>query len=92
MKFWNLVRRKRLGDAYAVITGDYAGQLFIYMEETDESVEVLSSPNMENISIPKEKFDFALTEGIVKFVERLPKDVRKVTELQFKQNKTGTSS
>jgi ABC-type cobalt transport system substrate-binding protein len=81
-------KKLRFGDAYAVQTGDYAGQMYIFIEKTKDSYEFLSSPLMENRSVPVEKFDFALQEGIIEYVERLPRYVRNITRAKFKENES----
>jgi hypothetical protein len=85
MKF-KLFKGIRFGNAYAVQTGDYAGQLFIFMHKKDGSYEFLSTPLMENRTVPISEFDFALDNGIIEYVKRVPRYVRNITRAQFEEN------
>lgn len=73
---------------YAVTTGDYVGEMFIYIEEANNTYHFLSIPKLINREVPKEKFEFAWNFNIIEFVERAPKSVYKVAEKQFFYNKT----
>lgn len=86
MKLFSFKKTPRFGNAYAVQTGDYAGQIFIFIKKTDENYEFLSTPLMENRKVPIEKFDFALKESIIEYVNRLPRYVRNLTRLKFEEN------
>ena len=79
--------RIKLGDMYACRVGDYAGKMLIYIDKNKHEYGFLSSPTMENIWVPIDKFDLAVKGGIIKYVERVPKEVRKVTEAKFRDNK-----
>jgi hypothetical protein len=81
-----LKKGPRFGDVYAVQTGDYAGQMFILISKNEEDYDFLASPLMENQKVPFEKFDFALREGIIEYVERLPKFVRNIARAQHEEN------
>jgi len=76
----------KFGSVYAVQTGDYAGQMFILISKNEECYDFLASPLMENQKVPFDKFDFALNEGILEYVERLPKFVRNIARTQHKEN------
>lgn len=86
MKLFRNKKNPRFGDAYAVQTGDYAGQLFVFIRKNDEVYEFLSTPLMENRQVPIEKFDFAFDESIIEYVKRLPRYVRNITRLKFEEN------
>jgi hypothetical protein len=79
-------KRPKFGDVYAVQIGDYAGQMFILISQNEQDYDFLSSPLMENQKVPLDKFDFALKEGIIEYVERLPKFVRNIARAQHKEN------
>lgn len=86
MKLFRSKKIPRFGDSYAVQTGDYAGQIFVFIKKTDDFYEFLSTPLMENRQVPIEKFDFALNESIIEYVKRLPRYVRNITRLKFEEN------
>jgi len=76
--------RKR--DIYAVETGDYIGKMFAVVDPKKDTIGCLILPQMENVNVPIESFDNGRNEDIIKFVERLPKDVYSVVEAQYKKN------
>jgi hypothetical protein len=87
----NFFKKKSIlnkGDTYAVQTGDYVGELLIFMKSDDENYHFLA-PNKVNRAIPKEKFDFGLEHHIIEFVETIPKNIFKVLERQFENNQRG---
>ena len=78
-------------DIYAVEQGDYVGRMFAIVDPKDNVIGCLSLPQMENIDVPIESFDNGRNEDIIKFVERLPKDVYSVVEAQYKKNEDPNS-
>ena len=74
------------GDTYAVLTGDYAGEMLVYVYTDVLYHKFLSLPLMENRNIPKEKFVFGMNNHIIEFVERVPKKFYKVIEAQHQKN------
>lgn len=84
---FNLFKKgPKFGDVYAVQIGDYAGQMFILISQNENEYDFLTFPLMENQKVPMDKFDFALKEGIIEYVERLPKFVRNIARAQHKEN------
>ncbi len=88
MKFTLFKKKIQFGNAYAVQTGDYAGQLFIFIEKTNDSYRFLASPLMENRSVPIKEFDFAIEHGIIEYVKRVPRYVRNIARAKFEENTT----
>lgn len=76
----------RTRNAYAVQTGDYVGEIFVFIESTSTHHSFISIPKNINRYIPKEKFDFARNNNIIELVERIPRDVYRVLVKQFKYN------
>jgi len=76
---------------YAVQTGDYAGQMFIIVEPNKDSVGCLSIPTMENIKVPLDTFEHARNNNIIKYVEKLPPGVFKVSEAQYFKNENSSN-
>ena len=85
MKKNNMIKNK-IENLYAVHHGDYAGQLFAFINETDSGCNFLSMPEMKNIEVPKKAFDEGLKKDLVKFVENLPEDIFKVVKAQYEKN------
>jgi hypothetical protein len=83
--FW--VKKIKLGDTYACQTGTHAGKMLIYIDKNSNQYGFLSSPTMENVWVPIEKFDFGIKNGIIEYVERVPKKIRTVAEIKFRDNK-----
>jgi len=71
---------------FAVQTGDYAGQMFIIVEPNKDSVGCLSIPTMENVKVPFDVLEHARNNDIIKYVEKLPQNVFKVTAAQYFKN------
>lgn len=79
--------KPKFGNLYAVQAGDYVGELLLFIEKDDKEYSFLSIPLMTNRSVPIGKFDFALKESILEFVERVPSYVRKTSKTKFYENK-----
>jgi len=71
---------------YAITGGKYIGELLVFCQSNDTDYCFLSLPHMKNRFIPKEKFDFGVTEKIVEIVEKIPHRVYKVCNTQFNKN------
>ena len=78
-------------DIYAVETGDYVGKMFAVVELKKETIGCLILPQMENIDVPIESFDNGRNNDIIKFVEKLPKDVYSVIEAQYNKNENSNN-
>jgi len=74
------------GKVYAVTTGDYVGEMFVCVEETEETFKFLSIPKNINRYVPKEKFDFGMNYDIIEYVDTLPDEVFDVVKAQFIKN------
>lgn len=72
---------------YGVPHGVFRGELFCFIEECSDNYCFLSLPKMIVRVIPKEKFEFAMKNSIIEFVEELPKRIYKVIEAQYKQSR-----
>lgn len=75
-----------VGDIYAVTTGRYLGEFFVYMESCPTSRKFLSLPEMVNREIENKHIDHALSKNIIEFQQKLPAYVRKMCVKQYKQN------
>lgn len=78
-------------DVYAVQTGDYAGQMFIVIKITKDYVACLSVPTMENVKIPMFSFELGRNNDIIKYVERVPRSVYKVSAAQYNKNENSNN-
>ena len=72
---------------YAVTAGAYLGELLVYSETKANIYSFLSLPSMSNREIPIEKFTLGLKEGIIDVVEKMPRKVYDVCELQYQKNR-----
>lgn len=72
---------------YAITGGKYLGELFVFMEEKEDIYKFLSLPEMKIREVPKDKFDFGLTEKIIDIVKKIPNDIYKVCKAQYDKNK-----
>ena len=78
-------------EAYAVHHGDHAGKMFIVVSTEADTVNCLAIPDMENIKVPFESFERGRNTDIIKYVERLSKDVYKVVKKQYKKNENANN-
>ena len=88
-KYWKSSEKSkaiRKGTSYFVNGGDYEDQILVFMEEKNDLYGFLTIPLQKNLWVPKEKFDFALQEVIIEFVEHLPNHVIEVTDAKFQEN------
>lgn len=81
----------KTGDTYAVHTGDYAGELLIYIKKKDSKYGFLSIPTMVNRDIPVDVFESARNSGIIKFVEVVPSFVIKTSIAQYNKNENSSN-
>lgn len=88
MRFTLFKKKIQFGNTYAVRTGDYAGQLFIFIKKRDNEYDFLASPLMENRTVPIQEFDFAMEHGIIEYVKRVPRYVRNIARVKFEENST----
>ena len=62
------------GNIYAVTAGDYMGEFFLFMEESNDYI-FLSLPDFHIRNVPKDKYTMAVENHILDFRERLPKNI-----------------
>jgi len=79
-------KKIKFGNLYAVQAGDYVGQFFMFIEHRDDEYGFISIPSMENRIVDKEKFEFALKESIIEYVERVPRYVRDLARIKYQEN------
>jgi hypothetical protein len=75
----------KIREAYAIETGDYAGQVFVVID-IGETVGCLSLPSMDNVHIPKKSFISGRNTGIITLIERIPRSTFKVSKAQYIKN------
>jgi hypothetical protein len=73
-------------DVYACKTGDYAGQMFIIIKKSKDSLGCLSIPEVKNVKIPVESFETGRNSNIIEYVETIPKSVYKISKAQYEKN------
>jgi len=73
-------------NSYAIKHCVYAGEILVFIKEAHDSYEFLSVPKMVNRSIPLDKFKYGWDNGIIDFVEAIPKDVYNIVTAQFEKN------
>jgi hypothetical protein len=76
----------KFGKLYAVTAGTYSGQFLFFVEQKNNQYGFLTIPEMKNLWVPREKFDFAIVNKIIEFVEKSPVDVKKVAKAKFSEN------
>jgi len=71
------------GNVYAVGTGTFVGEMFVFIKETNDTYEFISIPKNQNRSVPKEKFDIGIKHKIIEYVKEIDKNVINLLEKQF---------
>ena len=81
---FNFLKPKiKKGDVYAIQLGDFIGQFFNFIKKDGNEYIFLSTPMMEIQRVPKEKFVFAKEQGIIEYVENLPRNIFQVIEAEY---------
>ena len=57
---------------YAVNTGLFVGEFFVYIRQSQESYHFLSLPKLIRRDIPKDKFELGVKDKIISLIEKLP--------------------
>lgn len=86
MKLFKFKRGLKEGSLYMCSAGYWAGHSFVYMDSKDETYGFLVMPSMKNEWIEKEKFEFGIKNGIIEYVERIPRFVRRTIKAKFEEN------
>jgi hypothetical protein len=69
------------GSCYAVLRGDYYGEIFCFFEQENDLLYFVSLPKMELREVKKTKFDLGIEEKILDPIEKLPKNVYKILKM-----------
>jgi hypothetical protein len=75
------------GHAYAVGTGTYVGEMFVFIEHNQNDYCFISIPKNVNREVPKDKFVLGLNSQIIDYVGQIDSDVLHLLEKQFVFNK-----
>jgi len=78
--------RPKKREIYACHHGDYAGQMFAFINKEEQSYNFLRMPDMKNISVPCKDFYNGVRKEILQLVETVPGDVYRVIQAQYKKN------
>ncbi len=68
------------GSCYAVLRGDFYGEIFCFFKQEKDLLYFVSLPKMELREVKKIKFDIGIEEKILDPIEKLPKNIYKVVE------------
>lgn len=77
--------KKRL--LYAIEGGDFLGEFFLYFEKTNRDYLFLSLPGMFVRKVPIEAFERGINNKILVPYKKLPLNVFKICDEQFKHSK-----
>lgn len=77
-----------VGHSYAVLTGGFVGEIFVFISEDDEQYSFISIPKNVNRNVPKDKFEYGLTRNIVEHVEKIQTKVFNLLKKQHAFNLT----
>ena len=79
------------GEIYCIEAGDYLGQMFVVVDITEDYVGCLRLPDMDNIKVPRESFDTGRNTNIITLMEKLPRDVFKISKAQYSKNENSNN-
>lgn len=74
------------GYAYAIVTGTYVGEIFVFIDSTENDYNFISIPKNINRSVPKDKFEFGLENKIIDVVSELDNNIVELLQKQFEYN------
>jgi hypothetical protein len=94
LKFFNIFFSQKKnhiekGSSYAVLRGDYYGEIFVFFHQEDDTLFFVSLPKMEVRKVNTVKFDIGLKEKILDFINIIPKNIYKVIECHGKNSISG---
>ena len=78
--------KKKDTSLYAIQTGVFAGEFWVYVKQDQTKYYFLATPTMLNRDIQKEVFESGKKANIVDFVESLPSKIHEVCVKQFEKN------
>ena len=73
---------------YAVTTGQFLGEMLIFIKQVDNMMHFLSVPQNTNRVIPYDKFEFGKQHKILDLVEIAPKLVVETAVKQYLKNES----
>lgn len=68
------------GSSYAVLRGDYYGEIFVFFYQEEDTLFFVTLPKMEIRKVNIIKFDIGIRDKILDFVNIIPENVYKVLE------------
>lgn len=74
------------GNIYAVTRGTYYGSNYVVIELSNNHVDCLNLPTMENISIPIDDIHQGIDMSIIELIEVLPDDIMEICTKQYEKN------
>lgn len=72
-----------ISNFYVVDAGTYGGDYLVLIEQIENSLTFLVLPDMTKRVIQVEDFKRGLDNGVVNFLEKLPKSIFKTCKTQF---------
>ena len=82
-----ILNQPKQRSVYAVTTGTYIGEFFVYIETTDNKHYFLSLPDMIVRCINQDDFESAEDNKVLDRVEKIPSNVFKICIEQYKKLK-----
>lgn len=73
---------------YAVTYGALLGEMLIFIKQENDLYCFLSMPENINRRISREQFEIAKKDGILEFVSKIPRSVKKISALQYQKNES----
>ncbi len=74
--FGSLFKKEKYkkGSSYAVLGGDYYGEIFVLIKQDGDDLFFVSIPNMKVRKVNSEKIEIGIKEKILDFIKIVPKE------------------
>ena len=76
---YNTINKRKLREGQITTENIF----FNFIKKDGDEYVFLSTPMMEIQRVPKEKFDFAKEQGIIEYIENLPRNIFQVIEAEY---------
>ena len=78
---------KYVRNMYAISQGSFRGEFFVYINHDDRNYYFLSLPHNNTREVSVDDFNEGIKEGIVEYLEKIPKDVYEICVAQYNEAK-----
>lgn len=73
---------------YAVLKGTYSGEYMVFLKKANTIIELISLPDKHILKVPEKDFKEGIQNGIIDYIQTLPRSVYRVVEEEAKRLNT----